>query len=160
MDEPALARFWSRVHKPPAANACWTWTGRVNDKGYGMFDVKRKPQFVHRISFTLAKGEPENLVLHHCDNPPCLRPDHLYDGTQKQNMADRELRHRRDVRGERHPNSRLSDLDCDTIVALYATGRYTQKELARQYKVHMGTISAVVTGRRKVGSYSRSVRRS
>lgn len=161
MSKADIERFWSRVDQSHGANACWPWMRRRNDKGYGQFDVLRRPQFTHRISFVLTHGHyPENLVLHTCDNPPCCNPAHLYDGTQKQNVADRENRHRRDVRGEVHPNAKLTDLQADTIRALYATGRYKQDDLARQFKVHRGTISSVVTGRRKVGKYSHSIQRN
>jgi len=80
-------RLWSKVTK---TETCWTWTGARNRKGYGEIGAKGRVQKAHRIAWELTYGPiPEGLdVLHHCDNPPCCRPDHLFLGTDADNMAD------------------------------------------------------------------------
>ena len=81
-------RFWKRVQK---TETCWLWTGAKNKKGYGTFYIsKYEPIGAHRFSYLLAEGKsPEELfVCHKCDNPSCVRPDHLFLGTNTDNMRD------------------------------------------------------------------------
>jgi HNH endonuclease len=84
---PWRERFWTKVIK---SENCWEWQGVKNGDGYGQF--KRDGQMVpaHRIAFELIHGEIPNglYVLHQCDNPPCVKPSHLYLGTQFDNMRD------------------------------------------------------------------------
>lgn len=85
--------FWSRVDK---SGDCWLWTKFVNSNGYGRLTYRRKQYSAHRIAFLLAVGDiPPGLnVLHRCDNPPCVRPDHLFLGTQADNMRDMAQKNR------------------------------------------------------------------
>jgi hypothetical protein len=88
--DPAL-RFWPRVQK---TSTCWLWTGNTS-KGYGSIEAEGKPVGVHRFSYQLATGKVPVLdVLHSCDNPRCVNPDHLTEGTHQQNMADRNAKGR------------------------------------------------------------------
>lgn len=76
-------RFWARVL--PVESGCWEWQGYRDEYGYGRFDESK----AHRFSYALTVGSPEGfLVLHRCDNPACVRPDHLFLGTQLDNMRD------------------------------------------------------------------------
>lgn len=87
---PLAEILWVSVDK---SGDCWVWT-KSTRYGYGMFarreNGKTKHYLAHRVSWELANGPiPEGLqVLHHCDNPPCVRPDHLFLGTQFDNMQD------------------------------------------------------------------------
>ena len=97
--------FWSKVEK---TKDCWEWVGCKTDGGYGRYGRKIKLQKAHRISWTLINGEiPKGLfVLHKCDNPSCVKPEHLFLGTAKDNTQDMISKGRKsDVSGEKHPNS-------------------------------------------------------
>ena len=79
--------FWRKVTK---SDGCWEWTGSCGAKGYGQVGVKGKNLRTHRVSWELTNGKiPEQLIVcHHCDNPKCVRPDHLFLGTNKDNTQD------------------------------------------------------------------------
>ena len=96
LNDTAPRRFWAKVDK---SGTCWTWTARCDDDGYGRFrpSPSTGDTGAHRVSFVLSGGvlHPGQLVLHRCDNPPCVRPDHLYAGSAAQNTADMDSRGRR-----------------------------------------------------------------
>ena len=90
---PLAERFWSHVHKPDDAaddTACWLWTGNKYLNGYGMVSVEDYPHLAHRVAYELTYGPIADgcLVLHKCDNKPCVNPSHLFLGTQKDNVQD------------------------------------------------------------------------
>jgi hypothetical protein len=78
-------------------NGCWVWTGRVNHKGYGKISWNGKESRVHRVVYEHFRGSvPEGLqVCHHCDNPPCCNPEHLFAGTALDNEWDKIAKGRR-----------------------------------------------------------------
>jgi hypothetical protein len=80
-------RFWEKVDR---SGECWVWIGGRRPNGYGAFYVGRRKVGAHRVSYQLAFGvDPGDLdVLHRCDNPPCVRPDHLWLGTPVDNALD------------------------------------------------------------------------
>lgn len=88
---PVLTRLFAKVNKTAS---CWIWTGTTNNKGYGQLLIEKRPKHIvklaHRISWEAVNGEiPDGLyVLHSCDNPLCVNPEHLSLGTQKKNMED------------------------------------------------------------------------
>ena len=94
--EKTLRRFWNFVDRR-SDNECWPWTGPTYHQGYGVFSSRAfvyHGRYAHRMSFYLAYGHwPENWVLHRCNNPGCVNPAHLYDGTPKQNTADAIRKH-------------------------------------------------------------------
>lgn len=72
-------------------DGCWNWTGYLNNKGYGKFAFRGRSESAHRVSFMLAnnlESLPKEFVCHTCDNPKCVRPDHLFTGTRTDNMRD------------------------------------------------------------------------
>ena len=81
-----MVRFWSKVKKTPL---CWNWIAGSDEHGYGRFKADGKIRIAPRVSWKLKYGSyPKLMVLHRCDNPRCVRPGHLFLGTQKDNMAD------------------------------------------------------------------------
>lgn len=87
MIETIGERFWKKVHK---TETCWNWTAYTDRSGYGSFRFNNKIHKAHRISFLLANGYIDNNldVLHGCDNPSCVNPEHLRLGTDKDNVQD------------------------------------------------------------------------
>lgn len=86
--EALLRRFWSKVTK---GDGCWEWHGARFKQGYGILTIGGKSLLAHRVSVELSTGKPipeGMLVCHHCDNPPCVRPDHLFVGTDGDNVRD------------------------------------------------------------------------
>jgi hypothetical protein len=103
-------RWWHYVEK---GRGCWEWQGSRDNNGYGRLNVDGVPMLAHRLGWSLLRGEitPEQHVLHKCDNPRCVRPEHLFLGDQVENNADkmRKKRHRYGVsRGEDHGCAKLT----------------------------------------------------
>ena len=105
-------RFWPKVRK---GDGCWEWTGQLNHRGYGQVGGHRHRKATHRTAWELTHGPvpPGLFVLHHCDNPPCCRPDHLFVGTARDNVLDmyRKGRHPGGwgaPHGEKNPNAVLT----------------------------------------------------
>ena len=89
-------RFDAKVCKSPHPNGCWIWTAVKHKAGYGKILHNRKTLLAHRVSFELNRHQiPDGLlVLHHCDNPSCVNPDHLFLGTYSDNAKDRDAKGR------------------------------------------------------------------
>lgn len=123
--QPLNGRFWERVKITDAG--CWEWQGWKIPKGYGGINYLGKKVYVHRLAWILKRGEiPEGLhVLHRCDNPPCINPNHLFLGTNEDNIHDCMSKGRKvsaDVRGEKNPRAILSAVDVLRIRRLYDQG--------------------------------------
>ena len=87
------ALFWSRVQQSPS---CWEWTGHRSEDGYGTLRFNGQMQKAHRVAWQLTNGLiPDRFhVLHRCDNPPCVRPEHLFLGSNHDNVLDRHSKGR------------------------------------------------------------------
>lgn len=137
--------FWSHV-KVGKPDQCWTWTACRNVYGYGQFCWNGKVGPAHRFSL-IREGRviPEGYVVcHHCDNPPCVNPRHLFIGTLKDNNADCR------AKGRAYPPPRITHLTDDQarfIIRAYKPHKITVPMLARMFKVGSGAIRAVLFGR-------------
>jgi hypothetical protein len=79
--------FWSKVNIDP--DGCWGWSGAKSPRGYGVMTINNKKKIATHVSWWLETGDwPTAWMLHKCDNPPCIRPDHLFVGNQTDNMRD------------------------------------------------------------------------
>jgi len=141
---PLGERLWSRVQKTPG---CWLWTGfRVN--GYGQIGIgggaKRQRMGAHRAAWILTHGEiPDGMcVLHRCDTPLCVRPDHLFLGTLADNNADAAAKGR-SASGERHGRAVLKNDQVREIRRLHNEG-VLGSDLARQFETSQAQISLIV----------------
>lgn len=138
-------RFWSKVDK---SSGCWVWTGG-HGRGYGVLQVgtwnNPRTELAHRVSWQLAYGEiPSGLdVLHHCDNPTCVRPSHLFLGTDADNHSDK-ARKGRAPHGERHMNAKVSQAQVDEMRARYAAGGVSQRALAAEYGLAQQSICDIL----------------
>lgn len=136
-----VSRFWAKVNK---TDGCWLWTASTT-RGYGQVAFRADGRFVmvyaHRLSWELSYGGiPAGLsVLHRCDTPRCVRPDHLFLGTQRDNLTDARQKGRLIDGVHRR---KLSDADIfNILVSRHIKG--SGNELARQYGVHKNTISRI-----------------
>ncbi len=134
-----------------SATGCWNWTGARQGNGYGRVTLNGCQWYVHRLAAALYRGidlaDTKTLTCHHCDNPSCFNPRHLFSGTARDNLRDMErkgrARHDANPRGERHPRSKLKDVQVCTMRHRYAGGAKV-RELAGQFDVNSGTVWAIV----------------
>ena len=108
-DKKQVSRFWQKV-RIGGPNDCWNWT--ANKCGnYGQTNVERKMQYAHRVAWCLANGrrlDEPRVIRHSCDNPLCVNPRHLFDGTQADNIQDCSTK-ARISHAEQHGNAKLTD---------------------------------------------------
>ena len=141
-------RFWQKVK---ASDGCWEWLGSKNPKGYGT--IQRNglgTNVASRVSWELHFGDiPDGLfVCHHCDNPGCTNPEHLFLGTNKDNQQDSKRKGRRsDQRGEKNGNSKLTYDQAKTIRHLYEAERRTNKELSEFFNTSTANVWMITTRR-------------
>lgn len=144
-----IERFWSKVVK---GDDCWLWQAYKNPKGYGQFGIGAKLKMqAHRFAYLITYGAfGDNLVLHRCDNSSCVRPDHLYAGTAKQNTRDMLQRGRYRpaetcLRGEAAPGAKLTLVKVRRIRHLVEQG-HSHRSVAKQFDVRHSTVSRIVRG--------------
>lgn len=138
-------RFWSHVKKGDG-NECWEWMISRFRNGYGKFAVSReKTAKANRMAWELLFGPiPDGMcVLHKCDNPGCVRPDHLFLGTPADNARDRNSKGRQAIfRGESHSSSKLTDNDVRAIRSERSMGA-SLVVLSQKYGVTIQNISQI-----------------
>lgn len=145
IDKEFEDRFWQRVNK---IGDCWLWTGGLNFKGYGNFSARRNGQMfwkAHRYSWALhnEKIPKDMMVLHSCDNPWCVNPEHLSLGTSDDNIRQRNERGRT-AHGR---NTRHVKLQPEDVIHIRISDK-THSELAREYDVNPSTIAMARTGQK------------
>ena len=134
-------RFLSKVDK---GDGCWIWRGSLNSGwrgAYGRLRFKGRTALAHRVSWELHFGPiPEKAeVCHSCDNPSCVRPDHLFLGTHADNMGDMMKKGR--------GRSKLTRRSAEAIRAMYAAGAVRQRDVAAAFGVTQTLVSQIVRGK-------------
>lgn len=148
-------RFWSKVNKDGPVperrqdlGPCWLWiAGAFRSGGYGAYRTDDgKVGRAHVVAWTDENG-PTNglLVCHHCDVPRCVRPSHLFAGTNAENHADRDAKDRVQ-HGQRHYLAKLNPVAVQVIRFLGARG-FSANRLARAHGVTHEAIGAILKGR-------------
>ena len=153
-------RFWSRVD---TSGDCWLWNASLNRNGYGYICVNGKVRSSHRLSYEWSYGPtPAGLcVCHACDNPRCVRPDHLFLGTNDDNMADMVAKGRqakgdrngsrlhpdRRARGERSAGAKLTEKSVREIRQMYVCQKFGATRIAKMFGVSKSTVQKVIRGK-------------
>jgi hypothetical protein len=143
-------QFWKTV---TFAEHCWLWNGCIRSDGRGFTSYGRERKMLaHRLAWELTYGPiPEGVcVCHRCDNPRCVRPDHLFLGTQQDNLRDMRNKDRGAIpaprQGSKHHKAKLTEADVLAIRQAYAEGE-TQIALARRYGVTGSNMCSIVNGK-------------
>lgn len=154
-------RFWGHVSK---TDGCWEWTGSTQGRGYGSFFADGRSHQAHRWIYEQFFGpQPKHIhICHKCDNPICIRPDHLFAGTRSDNMKDCAGKGRNvmqkfpershfkgknniQCRGERQGNSKLKSQDIAEIKSLASSG-LSSARIAPMFGVHPAHVRKIVRG--------------
>lgn len=146
---PALkARFWSYV--TIENGGCWNWSAGTFGGRYGQFRLGKKKVKAHRVAWIISgKSIPNGLILcHHCDNPKCVNPQHMFVGTHKDNAQDRERKNRGSGNrfakvgqpGESNPAAKLTVNDVRHIRNLHKSHGWTKKRIATHFGVSLSQI--------------------
>ena len=175
-DQKTIDRFWAKVQIPSDKTQCWNWTACKEQRfGHGIIRINHKNIKTHRFSWELHYGKiPDNLcVLHHCDNPPCVNPNHLFLGTLLDNNKDRDRKNRqarglrsgaythperravglrngkythpeKTPRGERNGMSKLTKEQVIEIRKKYIPQKYSLSKLAKEFGTEKTTIAQII----------------
>ena len=146
-------KFWRHVSK---TNHCWVWNGTLNDSGYGVvfhdFNGSGHKQYrAHRIAYFIYNGvmlERNEVLMHTCDNPRCVNPDHLVVGTQQDNLRDmcKKGRNRYGTsRGLANPRTKLNEDLVLQMLVMFRDGWRIQ-DIARHFKLHPSTVHSAICG--------------
>ena len=149
MKKPLIDRLFDNIDKSGGPKACHLWTGYFNGGKYGSLYAHGVQRPAHVWVLMLATGEEPNgrLACHTCDNPPCCNAKHLYWGTQKDNVNDREKRGRSNRRvGETHGMAILTEAQVQEIRARHIPRhpQHSASAIAREVGVSSATIHLVI----------------
>lgn len=127
---------------------CMVWTGCKNKKGYGICFHRNRTMRVHRLAYSIVLGEipDEMLVCHRCDNPSCVNVEHLFVGTNLDNLRDM-VKKGRSTRGERNHSAKLTEKQVQEIRVGY-TGRGYAVAVANKYGISPGHVRELISGKK------------
>ncbi len=145
-----IASFWDRVDR---TGDCWLWKRGRTKKGYGELKIYGKTWYAHRLSWSITNGEITAgiKVLHRCDNPPCVNPDHLFLGTSLDNTRDM-ISKGRDCPpptfiGANHPRAILTEDQAMDILNRADPKKRNLSALAREYHISLQSVSRIARGK-------------
>lgn len=143
-----LKEFWDKVEK---GSNCWIRMGAKTRNGYNVLRWNKKQEYAHRVSWMIHFGEiPIGLcICHKCDIPNCVNPEHLFLGTQMDNLRDMVKKGRggyHGLPGEKHPDAKLKEKDVLFIRQFYRKGEITQQKIAEQFGITQQTVSKAISG--------------
>ena len=149
--EQRVDAFWSKVLKKDMQE-CWPWLAGQNQKNYALFWTGKRTEHAHRFSLELSLGRrlrKGEHALHKCDNPSCVNPNHLFVGTNMDNIQDKVKKGRQRggaganaAKGERHPKAKLKNADIFQIRKMIMEGK-TPSEISRLYSVTIALICMI-----------------
>lgn len=138
-----IALFWSKVE---TGRECWTWKASCLPNGYGSFKWRGRNHQAHRVAWQIVNNrllEPGEYVLHRCDNVACCRPDHIFAGSQQDNMRDMLAKGRDEyAMGEQHYQAQLTAAQVQEIRRRRNSGE-SGRALAKEFGVKPATICDV-----------------
>lgn len=150
MSNPLPENFMKRVN---VTDTCWLWTGSKKKSGYGKYSTKGGQVYTHRFSWECFNGKITNglFVLHKCDVKLCVNPNHLFLGTNQDNMRDKVLKNRQSS-GENSGMAKLTKIQIDEIRRLYEPGKvgrgaqneFSVRGLSRKYGISPIQISRII----------------
>jgi hypothetical protein len=141
-----MKRFHEK-YVPVTESGCWIWVGANDGRcGYGKIKIQGKMVGAHRVSYELHIDDiPDGMyVLHKCDVPSCVNPDHLFLGTHSENMKDMYLKGRVDRSGEKHYATSLTEENVKEIRRRYAAGGISQQALATEFGTTRSAVAMMV----------------
>lgn len=140
IEQKHIERFEEKF-VPEPNSGCWIWTGCINHRGYGRFLFKGRNHLAHRFAFVAYGGaEPGTLnVLHRCDNPPCVNPDHMFLGTDRDNAIDM-------AKKGRAPATKLRREQIPQIRSLFRKN-FSYMEISERFNVSDKAIRNIIAGR-------------
>lgn len=140
---PKGGQLWHRVAIVEEPAGCWLWEGSNDREGYGRILVKGTVVLAHNLTWELYHGDipAGQSVRHHCGNPPCVRPSHLFLGAPAERRAKRGFRP-----GKDHPRAKLTEADIEALRRRYTEGGVTYKSLGVAYGVNRVTVGKIVRG--------------
>lgn len=145
-----IKKIFSNIKYPGNNTDCWIWIGYFNNKGYGNIGLLGKYFLAHRLLYQCYYGPIDSsiCVLHKCDNPKCVNPNHLFLGSRSDNIVDMVNKGRQNAqRGSKHCNSKLTEFDVVNIMNGVNNGTYTSiYDIIKAYPVSEVVIRKIFRG--------------
>lgn len=140
---PIHERFWEKVDIR-GEDECWEWTAFRTDTGYGQFGIRNTLWKAHRVAWMLThkKNPKDSFICHHCDNPPCCNPKHLFVGNNQLNMQDKARKGKSN--GELNNANKLTSDEVIEIRNLYSQKEHSMNKLSEIFGVSRGCISKII----------------
>ena len=148
--KPLKERFYKLANKV-GDNECWEWIGTKDRHGYGYITDNHERKFAHRVSYELHSGPiiEGAFIIHSCDNPSCVNPNHLRQGTAQDNVDDMISRGRANhynPRGEEHGRAKLTWEQVREIRGKYIPFKYSTTRLGKEFGISQGHIARIISG--------------